>query len=221
MYLGEHNAAVPQAHALGEQQVQQELVRWWNHNPPLHRFALALYRLHKELAGPQLTAREDVIRKSERIEQFLLSILHSEKILSLIWRNRNPNANYPDVRRLARDRLNTVLGGFGLTLRGIGQVAMQRAQALLDQRAQLHNLNPQRGLGLVVVQDVQSGCNATDHLVAAFVNFVIARNYAAHHDALDSDLINPGDVNPNQHPGHLVLSSVLIAVLTTMQTANP
>lgn len=202
MYLRKYAGSMPNAAVPDEDGLRGMLTRHWLKNRPLRRFVLAFDRLHRELAGEQLMHSEGLVHAAERIEQFLLTVLHAERFLSLIYRERKQVTEYPEVRKLANDALNHVLNHFGVNKHGVGQAALARTQELMAERAMLHDLGQAAGLRLVVPTEVKSGSDAADHLVASFVNLVIARNYAAHHDALDTDLIYPDEGEPDQHPGH-------------------
>lgn len=219
MYLRKYMGQMPRAVVPDADGLRDMLTRHWHKNRPLRRFVLAFDRLHRELGGEQLMLSEGVVHAAERIEQFLLTVLHAERVLSLVYRNRKQVAEYPEVRKLAKDTLNHVLNHFGISKNGVGQTALARTQELMNERAMLHDLGSHNALRLVAPTEVQTGSDPADHLVASFVNVVIARNYAAHHDALDGDLIYPGEEDPDQHPGHQTLSSALVAVVTTLQAA--
>lgn len=214
LYLGSIAGALPSA--LPDVAGLDALVRGhWSSNRPLRRLAVALSRLQRELPGERLMDAEHVIRSTERIEQFLLVVLHGERVLSHVHRKRTGRVDYPEVRALAKDTLNHVLGHRGLH-GGVGAAAQARAKQLMKDRAQLHELDARAGLQLVGAAEVGTGSELADHLVAAFVNLVIIRNYAAHHDALDAELIFPGD-DPDKHPGQVALTSVLLAVVATLE----
>ena len=66
------------------------------------------------------------------------------------------------------------------------------------------------------MSEAATGNATVDRLVAAFVNLVIIRNYAAHHDSLDFDPVYVTRDAQHLHPGGLALESLLLAVLSTL-----
>jgi hypothetical protein len=215
MYLKKHAALLPRGAIPDADGLRALLANRWRDNRPLRRFVLAFDRLHRELTGEHLMASETVIRAAECIEQFLLTVLHTERVLSSIYRKRKQASKYPSLRELLRDTLNHVLQHLGLSSYSVDKTHWEK----WEKRAKLHDLP--KALPVVDPGDVNSGCDTVDRLVTSFANFLIARNYAAHHDALDADLIYPSKADPGQHAGHIALSSVLIAVVTTLQAATP
>lgn len=215
-YLEKARASLPALAHLDRQGVKDLVDAHWRRSRSLRRLALALHRLHEQLHGERLSAEDEVIRQTERIEQFNLIIMHTERFLSNELRERRGDKRYPDVRDLARESLNHLLGTWGLLAGGFSAVAQSRVTALFRERAQLHELDEEIGLRLVNAGDVVSGSAVADELIAAFVNLVIARNYAAHHDALDFELVYPSRRRGRPHGGSLALQSVLVAVLGTL-----
>jgi hypothetical protein len=214
-YLKRYRESIPQLTGFDSDALRRLVDSHWRRSRPLRRFVLAFHRLHEQLAGPRLLAEENVIREAERIEQFNLIAMHAERVLSSEVRDRLPASRFPDVRSLARESFNHLLGKWGLT-KGVVSAAAQTAVAsLLKDRAQLHELDPAAGLRFARPEDINSGDSTVDALAAAFVNFVIARNYAAHHDSMDFDLIYPSTrVTP--HPGGTAVKSSLLVVVATL-----
>ncbi|CAG0991415.1 hypothetical protein PHYC_02319 [Phycisphaerales bacterium] len=216
IYLKEYRATVPQLAHLDETAIRTHLNAGWFASRAFRRFVLAFHRLHEQLRGPQSTPDEKVIRQSERIEQFNLISMHAERVLSRAARARTGQKSYSDVRALARESLNYVLGRWGLMGGDVGAACQRRMKELLVQRAQLHDLEEQTGLRLVAASEVASGNDVANELVAGFVNWVIARNYAAHHDVLDFDLVySRRDANA-PHPGSVALKAVLLSLLSVL-----
>lgn len=215
MYLREARAALPALSSLDQAGLRSLVDEHWDRSRSLRRFVLAFHRLHEQLHGEHLISDQKVIRQTERIEQFNLAVMHSERVLSHELRDRRPGERYMDVRKLVRESLNHLLGKWGLGGNGFLATA-QTAMRPLFERAQLHELDEEKGLCLVAVDEVGSGDNATDYLISAFVNLVIARNYAAHHDALDFDLVYPGTEEGKPHTGNIAVQSILVALFSTL-----
>lgn len=215
-YIKEAQVAIPEFATLDRESIRSIIDSSYRRVPSLPRFILAFHRLHEELRGERLTAEEKVIRQAERIEQFVLIVLHAEKILSHQLRLRQGSKRASDVRSIAKDSCNEVMSKWQLQGRGFSAVAQPKLVHLLNERAQLHELDETKGLPLVQPSEVASGKPVADCIIAAFVNLVIARNYAAHHDALDFELVYPTSGPGRTHQGALVLQSVVIAVLATL-----
>ena len=192
----------------------------WAANPPLRRLVLAFHRLHRELGPQRLAAEEGSVHAAERIEQLLLTALHGERVLSLVQRRRKGGSRYPDATKLFNETLQHVLIHLCLTKRGVCEKALKEAKRLKKERDQLHDIDA-TGLRLVAPPDVASGDAAADAIVAAFVNLSLFRNYAAHHDALDAELIYPSADDAEQHPGKVALTSVLLAVVLCLHADGP
>lgn len=220
MYLHRYETAIPQIGALNAENLRQLLSDNWQRSRPLRRFVLAVHRLHTELRGEDLMDSESVIRGAERIEQFNLIMMHAERTLSLEFRERTGATKYPEIRKLAKDTLNHLLCRWSLTKGSVSRTAQQRTQDLLEQHAMLHDLDPQEGLHLVSPSDIASGSDTADHAAAMLVNFVIARNYAAHHDAVDSELVYPTEGDAEKHPGGIAITSALGAVIAALCTRD-
>ena len=221
MYLDIYQASIPQIGTLDEVGLRSLISANWQRSRPLRRFALAVHRLHQELRGEDLMDSESIIRSAERIEQFNLALMHAERVLSLEYRERRQESKYPEIRNLAKDTLNHLLSHWSLTTGAVFQIAQQRTRELLKQNAMLHDLDPQQGLPLVTPTDVASGSTTADTAAAMLVNFVIARNYAAHHDAVDAELVYPTEGDAEKHPGGIAIKSALGAVVAALLTRSP
>lgn len=215
MYLRRYKASIPQIGTLNEEGFRRLVSDNWQRSRPLRRFVLAFYRLHRELNGERLIENESVIGRAERIEQFNLTLMHAERVLSLEYRERHRLQSYPEIRKLAKDTLNHLLCRWSLSGE-VSRIAQKRTQLLLQQHAMLHDLDPQQGLPLVSSSDVASGNDTADHAAAMLINFVIARNYAAHHDAVDADLVYPNGEDADKHPGEIAVTSALAAVAAAL-----
>ncbi len=220
LYLAKSTGSIPQISSIGPDALRTLINVQWNRSRATRRFVLAFHRLHEQLHGQRLMASEEVIRKTEVIDQMNLAFMHAERVLSFESRQRSGSTTYPEIRALAKDSLDHVLRKLGVAGSPIVRLALERAHQLLQERAMLHDLDSTNGLRLVLPKEVATGSDAADTLVAAFVNFVIARNYAAHHDALDDEMVYPSNVDTGRpHQGGLALSSVLLVVVAVLFVA--
>jgi hypothetical protein len=202
--------------SLDEKAIDDFLAKFWDSSRALRRFCLAFSRMHQELGGD--ASGEDVIHSNEVIEQLIITILNAEKLVVSIHRKRQPgqNGSQPRTPQAVQDQLQLLLGKFKLSKGGIQARAMEKARALLKEKGPLHDLDA-HGLQFVVPTDIGSGSDDADYFAAAHVNFVITRNYAAHHDSLDEKFVEP-DLDPSRHFGRIAIQSTLAVVLTSLQT---
>jgi hypothetical protein len=216
MYLGKHVALAPNSFGLDAAGIRNLIAEYWSRSRPLRRFCLAFYRLHKELNGEDLGAEERVVRSNERIEQLLLTILSAEKVLVSIALAKGRGAPNSELTKIAKAQLDFTLTRFGLAANDVSRL-MEAAQNLLDKHADLHDISSRGDRIFVSADAVGSGSAQADYFVAAFVNFVIARNYAAHHDSLDDRLVFPNELDVTEHQGRVALVSALSVVITCLQ----
>ncbi len=215
LYMRQPSSAVPQLCHLDRRGLRALIETHWHRSRSLRRFALAFHRLHEELGGERLTAEEKVIRETERIEQFNLVAMHAERVLTSEYRDRQPQSQVPGVNDLVLDTLTHVLQKWQHPANGQVDPIVQKVSTLLKQHGKLYTLHTSPTLRMVVAADVASGCAAADVLAAAFANLIIARNYAAHHDALDFDLVYPTTIGKD-HPGALALKSAMTVVSSVL-----
>jgi hypothetical protein len=216
MYLQSYRTALAQRVAVDADGLHRLISKNWHRSYPLRRFVLAIHRLHQELRGEALIGSEPVIRRAERIEQFNLALMHAERVLSSEHRERRTETRYPDFRKLAKETLNHLLSRWSLTKGAVSRSSQERMQELLDRHAMLHDLEPQQGLPFVFPTAVASGSETADQFAAMLINVVIARNYAAHHDALDAHLVYPTADDAGTHAGSIALTSAIGAVVATL-----
>jgi hypothetical protein len=82
-------------------------------HPALVRVALALHRLAAHLKGDSLYEDPAVMNSYERIEQLLLAVLHTEKVLAKAHRLQNPrHVRHAEVGGIIRYHLDRALATF-------------------------------------------------------------------------------------------------------------
>lgn len=220
MYLHRLRGVLPASSPLDHVSLRSLLSKHWATSRSLRRFVLAFRRLHEELHAGRLTAEDRILRHAERIEQFNLTMMHAERVLSDLHRADSGGAKYPEVRKTLKRSLNVVLSHWTLTTGGFSERAQDQLKTALSEHAQLHDLNATEGLPLVRVSDVDTGVVAADHVIAAFVNLIVARNYAAHHDLLDFELVFETGGSPDERPGYVAIHSALVAVLLVLSVTQ-
>lgn len=192
----------------------QALTRHWSTCRPLRRFVLAWFRLHRELRGrgKDLPA-ESTITADELIEQYNLIGLHTERLLRDVGATdtNSPLHKQATSTRVMRDAAQRSLRSIGAAV----TVTDQSIDTLLGTRTKLHNM-PDLLSQICQPADVASGNNDADHVIAAHVNALIARNYAAHHDYVDHELVYPSSDDSKPHPGFLLVSSCLLVVFAAL-----
>lgn len=219
LYLRDAADRLPAELSVGEHDLRQLLSKHWDNNRSLRRLVLAFHRLQCELRPQRLTAEEKTVRNAERIEQLLILALHAERVLSSMYRERTGQTVYPKVVQLYKDTLHHVLTKLKLARNDIAKTAIENADGLRKKRDQLHELDTQ-GLQFVKPGEIGSGSDAADVLAASFVNLAIFRNYAAHHDALDAEMIYPAESESTDHLGATALRSVLIAIVACLYVSG-
>lgn len=193
------------------------LGRFWNISRALRRFCLAFFRMHQELGHRGSASGGDVIHSNEVIEQMIATILNAEKLNVSVHRKRSPNGRQPGTPSVARDQLCRLLTKFKLGKGGIQARSMSGLDRLIKKKGKLHGLD-KRGPLFVCSTDIGSGSDDADYFAAAHANFIIARNYAAHHDILDEAFVMP-DLDPSRRLGRIAMQSTVTVVLTSLQTA--
>ncbi len=170
-----------------------------NASVPFRRFVLAFFRLHQHYGGAINRSTRIRLREETPIDFLLLCALFAEKLVSEVYLSRNRGTTLPKVKRLVL----WFAGEVG-NAKGLSGLQARVARRLKSGETELYDL-PQ-------THRIPFNTPATDSEEAiieeAFVNFVKIRNYAAHHDALDFELIHTSAAMP-------VLESLLLVVLLT------
>lgn len=205
----------PNPFVMGKPELSDLVARHWPTCPPLRRFCLAWVRLHKEMRGGDRDLPADAtIAANERIEQFNLVALHTERLMRNgydVFHPRQPEDPQPEARDVVLDAIERALRR---AADGYQSVAAKRADKLF-RRTSLRTMPDATDL-LVAPSDVNCGSSAADHVVAAHLNALIARNYAAHHEYLDDDLVYPGQDEAKPHVGATLLSSCLVVTVAAL-----
>lgn len=200
----------PQLYVMGESLIADLLAKHWDACSPLRRFCLAWVRLDAQLQ-PHDTDRlaDQTIAANERIEQFNLIGLHTERLLRHV--HAETGKPEPDVKPIVRA---AVQRSVRRTAKSHLNAAGKRFSELLDET----KLHQQRSADDLTIPSsgVGTGSTAADQLVAAHLNALILRNYAAHHDYLDDDLINPSRDEARPYAGATLLSSCLLVVVAAL-----
>lgn len=199
----------------GEQQFAGLLAQHWDACPPLRRFCLAWVRLHDQLRSHDVGRYADQpIAANERIEQFNLAGLHTERVLRHVHTKlHKPEPEIKPIVRAAVER----------SVRSAAKTHLNAAGQRLSEMLEETKLHQQRSAVDLTIPsaEVGTGSTAADQLVAAHLNALILRNYAAHHDYLDDELIFPSRDEAEPHAGATLLSSCLLVVIAALHSLPP
>lgn len=207
----------PRPYVLSESQFADLLAQHWDACPPLRRFCLAWVRLHEQLQPRDADRLADqTIAANERIEQFNLIGLHTERLLRHVDGVRHPRSAHPGSEFIVLAAMQAALD-----FAKVGAaVRHDRLVQLMKERTKLYSMPDSDGI-CCRPQHVASGDANADQLVAAHLNALILRNYGAHHDYLDDDLIYPSHDEAKPHAGATLLSSCLLVVVASLHSLPP
>ncbi|MFO0450857.1 MAG: hypothetical protein ACK52I_19730, partial [Pseudomonadota bacterium] len=207
----------PRPYVLSESQFADLLAQHWDACPPLRRFCLAWVRLHEQLQPRDADRLADqTIAANERIEQFNLIGLHTERLLRHVDGVRHPRSAHPGSEFIVLAAMQAALdfGSVGAAVRHV------RLVQLMKERTKLYSMPDSDGI-CCRPQHVASGDANADQLVAAHLNALILRNYGAHHDYLDDDLIYPSHDEAKPHAGATLLSRCFLVVVASLHSLPP
>lgn len=204
----------PAPFLLGPGQVSALIAKHWPDSAPL-RFCLAWVRLHEDMGNRDQDLPADMtIKANERIEQFNLIGLHTERLL------RDVHARFgkdePEINPIVRVAVGRAVR---IVAKSHQNAAGRRVSELLEE-TKLHDRRPAEDLTISAAM-VATGSDAADAVIAAHLNALIARNYAAHHDYLDDALIYPHRDETKPHAGAILLSSCLLVVIAALHSLPP
>lgn len=196
-YLADYNQAAPSGHSFDESALVNRLAEAWPRSVPFRRFVLAFHRLHAHDGGAINRAYRIRLREETPIEFLLLCALLAEKLLNETYLSRNPNAEIPKFNGLV-----LWLVGEIASARGLNELRSKVERRLKGMETKLYDLPQTRQ------NPFKAAAPGSEEAILeeAFVNFVKIRNYAAHHDALDFELIHTPAARP-------VLQALLLIVL--------
>lgn len=204
-YLKRFHGVVSARRRYDEVRIRRLTEEWWPKSYAFRRFGLSLLRLHRHYGGA--VNREHLIRLTEEtpIEFLLLLTLSVEKLLA--------------------ERLLAIQGRPVKAL-GFGRMVIDRAAAVGSawHLSQLkHRVEKRLSVESALYKLTETGrtdtgerpfrrprkASLTDYMADTFVTFAQLRNYAAHHDKLDYELIHT-------KTGAVVLESLLLVAFTAL-----
>jgi hypothetical protein len=114
-------------------------------------------------------------------------VLHAEKILRDRYLEGRPGATrLPGVTKIILFEAEKILQAKGFSDCGEG---LKELEDIMKIKGQLHELHLNPISPFVETVNISWGGGLEKSLTASFANFGILRNYAAHHDCLDEELI--------------------------------
>jgi hypothetical protein len=182
----------------------------WDACTPLRRFCLAWARLMRDRLHDPLRHADATIAANERIEQFNLVGLHTERLLRYVAAKLTPSttSKQEGSESVMREAAQRSLGHLPVPV----AVPDPRIADLIKKHTKLHTM-PDVSQSLCLPSTVASGSDAANQMVAAHINALIARNYAAHHDYFDDKMIGA--------PGASLLSSCLLVAIAALHSLPP
>jgi hypothetical protein len=203
--------AFPTPYALSKAQLWNLLRAHWTTCAPLRRFCLAWVRLMRSRLRDAHRHPDATIEANDRIEQFNLVGLHTERVLRHVHaRIAKPEPEIKPIVRGAVERAVRVVAKSH-------QNGAGRSLSDLLEDTKLHQPRAANDLPIDPYK-VNTGSPAADAIVVAHLNALVARNYAAHHDYLDEDLVGPSHDDKKPHPGFTLLSSCLLVVVAAIHS---
>lgn len=177
----------------------------WHDSWTLRRFVIAFYRLHEHYGGG--VNREYQLRLIEEtpVEFLAQCALFTEKFLNNRYLDRTAK---PEL-----EGFSTVLGWLATNVESRLNVAglASTVKGRVRDEAQLKTL-PITKIMPFQLPVTRKGPNARrDRLIEGFVNFAKLRHYAAHHDVLDSGLLDRPEAAA-------IMEGTLLVLLMTMES---
>ena len=207
-YLKRFHGVVSARRRYDEVRIRRLTEEWWPKSYAFRRFGLSLLRLHRHYSGA--VNREHRIRLTEEtpIEFLLLLTLSVEKLLAERYFAGQGPSEHPDFNALVRGRADTL--GDAWHLRDLGSRVgsrLKRDKKSGKSETQLRELTSKgKSRGLFRQARKRS---LTGYMADTFVTFAQLRNYAAHHDKLDYELIHT-------KTGAVALESLLLVAFVTL-----
>jgi len=153
------------------------------------RFCVAFMRLHEHMAP----AEEDRIglRASTPMEYLILCTLHAEKIFQerYLFAHGGIRSLPRNNRTIFLEAVREMLNARGRDLACEVEQGVRELEGVLKTKDQLHDLKVNPRDPFIALTDIAFGDEATKQILVSCGNLVILRNYVAHHDVLDREMI--------------------------------
>jgi hypothetical protein len=201
LYLTEANVLLSAPDRLTTEYLQAHLDTWWETVPAFGRFCINLHRLHQHYS-PNTTHQRVLLQERTPIDYLLLTAISTERVLLHQHQAATGATDAPSFKQLllaTSDRLTTRLG--------IPSIRQDVADKWDD--TMLHDLTSTRRNPFATANGLPK-TTLPELLIAAFFDVAVMRNYAAHHDVLDDELIT-------QSWGREPLQALLLITLLSLQ----
>jgi hypothetical protein len=180
----------------------------WDTCAPLRRFCLAWTRLMRDRLHDSLRHADATIAANERIEQFNLVGLHTERVVRHVAAIATPSTGkQAGSNAVMRDAIKRSLAIAAPSV----SITDKQLMDWIEQHSSLHAM-PDLTHSLCPPSTFATGDVVADQLIAAHVHALVARNYAAHHDYFDDKMIGT--------PAAPLLAGCLLVVVAALHSVR-
>jgi len=211
LYLANANRVLPDRGLTDRGSLTERVRRHWRQSAGFRRFCLAFLRLHEHYGG-RVNARHLVPLTATTPMAFLeLCALETEKTLTEAARSLNPEMRAsPGLKDLLIGTFDQIASRLSLAAR---EGIKARLREEFNHETSLHDLPRTRRNPFLSLDDTGRR-DAGEFLRRAILNVAVMRNYAAHHDCLDHELINSG-------MAMAPIESMLVTMLLMLDSVPP
>jgi len=187
LYLADFKRVMPQNGAPEPSQLRRAARSGWARSVAFRRFCLAFSRLDEHYTGFPLSPVGPDLRAHTPIDYLLLCSLFIEKWLGEVAEATGTKAS--TFKGRAELVCGVVVGGLSVPV----DVTIARYRALREsgRRTDFRSPTMNRSDPFVSLRELAPG-DVAGYVASCFLNCEIMRNYAAHRDQLDWELINGG-----------------------------
>lgn len=210
-YLKRFNEISPEEFRFDDQRVKKLTKEWWPHGSEFRRFCISFFRLHKHYSGRVNEDSETEITVATPQDYLILCALHIEKFLSQQKQLAEPGCKAASVSGLILYIANAVHAHFFKLPGKECEASRERIRARFGEATQLHDLPKTQTNPFSSFEDAK---DSLAFFETAAVNFLILRNYVAHHSCLDFEIIQ-SEWTPDP------IESMLLVLLTGMEALSP
>lgn len=207
-YLERFHSVASARRRYDEARIHRLTEEWWPKSYAFRRFGLSLLRLQRHYGGAVNREHRIMLTEETPIEFLLLLTLAVEKLLAERYFATQGPSEHPDFSALVRARAEVVGNAWRLhALKGRVDTRLKRDKKSGTLETQLRDLTL-KGKSRGLFRQARKG-SLTGYMADTFVTFAQLRNYAAHHDKLDYELIHT-------KTGSVALESLLLVAFVTL-----
>jgi hypothetical protein len=198
-YIARFHALDPASMRFDGAHLRRLTDHWWPKSYAFRRFCLAFLRLHRHYGGAVNRGRRIALTAETPTDFLLLAVLAVEKLLAERFLAGKGPTSLISFKKLVLGRAGAVeqawrLPGLSAEITGRWKKETELHDLTLSGR---NPFGPARDTSLLA------------YLADTFLTFAKLRNYAAHHDALDDELIQT-------ETGAIALEALLLVVFLTL-----